>query len=296
MKKQLTSLIISIWLLIFLILLYNWQIAGLNRIGDYFNITKTHIQIWDRWYAILTDILIWLTIYLKTSIDFALLIGILMQKYPGEKNQIMIQSGTTLGNALGTMAVLVIRFFFKEVYRLLALMIFFAALVLFELAQTSIEHIIEDNPDTSIDDEALPKNNTTALALKLYDILSKINHYLEPITKKVLPNLSFDSNKKLTLYWLFAASFSIPFILWMDDFAGYVPLFSIINVFGFWIGVFLWHTILTSFLFVSPTKTVKIIKNPIIAILGSIAFVGIALRGLYDSFEIVREHYLSARF
>jgi diacylglycerol kinase len=51
------------------------------------------------------------------------------------------------------MIVLLIWFFFKEVYRLLALMIFFASLVLFELAQTSIEHIIEDNQDTTIDDE-----------------------------------------------------------------------------------------------------------------------------------------------
>lgn len=50
------------------------------------------------------------------------------------------------------MVVLIIWFFFKEVYWLLALMIFFASLVLIELAQTSLAHIIEDNSDTKIDD------------------------------------------------------------------------------------------------------------------------------------------------
>jgi hypothetical protein len=122
-------------------------------LGSYFHISDNHIQLRERGYSILTDVLIGLTIYLKTSIDFALLIGILMEKYPGIKNQIIIQSGTTLGNAIGTMVVLVIWFFFKEVFWLLALMIFFASLVLIELAQTSLEHVIHDHPDTHIDDE-----------------------------------------------------------------------------------------------------------------------------------------------
>jgi hypothetical protein len=296
MNSQLKSVIISFLLLGGLILLYQWQIAWLNRIGDYFGITTSHIQLWDRWYSLITDILIWLTIYLKTSIDFALLIGLLMQKYPGSKNQILIQSWTTMGNAVGTMAVLIIRFFFKEVYRLLALMIFFAALVLFELAQTSVEHIIEDSNAKHENDERTQHSNSTKVAIYIHDWLAKINHYLEPITSKVLPSMKFDSTKQLSTWWLLLASFTVPFILGMDDFAGYVPLFNVINVFWFGIWVFLGHTILTTFLFISPTKTVQVIKNPIIAILGSIAFILIALRWLYDSFGIIREHYLSHWF
>ena len=38
----------------------------------------------------LGDILIGLTIYLKTSIDFAVYIGRLMAKYPGWKNRVMM--------------------------------------------------------------------------------------------------------------------------------------------------------------------------------------------------------------
>ncbi|MEY3197778.1 MAG: hypothetical protein RL023_455 [Candidatus Parcubacteria bacterium] len=88
------------------------------------------------------------------------------------------------------------------------------------------------------------------------------------------------------------SSFSVPFILGMDDFAGYVPLFNIVNVFGFGIGVFLGHTILTCFLFISPSKTVQVIKNPVIAILGSLAFIGIAIRGFYDSLHLIWTHYI----
>ena len=42
----------------------------------------------------LSDILIGMTIYLKTSIDFAIFIGRLMQQYPGWKNRILIEIGT----------------------------------------------------------------------------------------------------------------------------------------------------------------------------------------------------------
>ena len=296
MNSQLKSILISILLLLILIWLYQWQILWLNWIGDYFGITDNHIQLWGRWYTMITDILIWLTIYLKTSIDFALLIWILMQKYPGSKNQILIQSWTTIGNAFGTFAVLIIRFFFKEVYRLLALMIFIAALVLFELAQTSVEHIIEDSHAKHANDERENHSPSTKLAIYIHDALAKINHYLEPITSKVLPSMKFDSDKQLTTWWLLLASFTVPFILGMDDFAGYVPLFNVINVFWFGIWVFLGHTILTTFLFISPAKTVQIIKNPIIAILWSIAFILIALRWLYDSWHIVWTHYLSTWF
>ncbi|MEY3197779.1 MAG: hypothetical protein RL023_456 [Candidatus Parcubacteria bacterium] len=198
MKNQLQAIIISFVLLAVLIGLYQLEIMGLNTIGSMFSISSEDIQLWERAGKLITDILIGLTIYLKTSIDFALLIGILMEKYPGIKNQLIIQSGTTLGNAIGTMVVLVIWFFFKEVYRLLALMIFFASLVLVELAKTSLEHIIEDNPDTHIDD-VKQKGWTMTIARKMYKILHDINSFIEPVTSKILPSLSFDANKKLTM-------------------------------------------------------------------------------------------------
>ena len=92
----------------------------------------THI----RW----SDILVGLTIYLKTSVDFGMFIGKLMEQYPTWKDRIAIEIGTAAGNALGTLLILVVWAFFKEVTWLLALMIVIAALVLLRLAEESLEH------------------------------------------------------------------------------------------------------------------------------------------------------------
>src|SRR5258706_14315159 len=63
----------------------------------------------------IADILVGLTIYLKTSVDFAIFIGNLMSKNLGIKNRIAIEIGTATGNALGTLFILLIWTFFKEV-------------------------------------------------------------------------------------------------------------------------------------------------------------------------------------
>lgn len=227
------------------------------------------------------DILIGITIYLKTAIDFALLIGVLMSKFPGLKNRIAIEVGTALGNTLGTIAVLIIWFFFKEVTWILAIMIFFASLVLLKLAQTSLEHVEKDSAPHSI--------------IKTADLLNKflnpINKLLNPVMSRIVPDLKFDAGKITGIGGLFVASFSIPFILGMDDFAGYVPLFNVVNVLGFGIGVFLGHMILNIFLFINPDRTIQVIKNPIIAILGSLAFIGIAIWGLWEVWHLVTEDY-----
>ena len=87
--------------------------------------------------------------------------------------------------------------------------------------------------------------------------------------------------KKLLLF-----SFSVPFILGLDDFAGYVPLFSIIKVFGFAIGVLLAHTLLNIALFLNPEFTIKIVKNQWVSFFGTLAFVGLALWGLLEVVKI----------
>lgn len=228
----------------------------------------------------LTDVIVGLTIYLKTAIDFALIIGILMDKFPGVKNRFAIEVGTALGNGLGTFAVLAIWYFFKEITWLLALMVAFASLVLFKLAQASLEH-------TEIKDK-----NLTPIVGFLNSVLSPINKATNPLVSKIIPDFSFDSNKVNSIWGLFLASMSIPFILGMDDFAGYVPLFSIVNVVGFSVGVFLGHAILNIFLFLNPKKTIEIIKNPVISVLGSIAFVGLAIWGFYEVAHILYKTYL----
>ncbi len=228
-----------------------------------------------RWY----DVLIGLTIYLKTSIDFAIFIGRLMHQYRGWKSRVAIEIGTALGNALGTLIVLLLWSFFKEIRWLLATMIFLAALVLFRLAQDGLEHA-DDH------DGRYPRVFQKAVN-GFRVLLEKVNALIAPALKYIVPSLKTGSGGSGSFWGLFAFSFSVPFILGLDDFAGYVPLFSIVNVFGFAIGVFAGHMVLNMLLYASPDRTIVVVKNPVISFLGSIAFVGLALWGFYEVAHLI---------
>jgi hypothetical protein len=225
------------------------------------------------------DVLVGLTIYLKTSIDFALLIGILMQKYPGLKNRYAIEIGTAVGNALGTAIVLAIWVLFKEVSILLGIMVLLASLVLFEMAHSSLEHVHEENT---------LRGFRLRFVNSLEKLLSPILYVISPVLNKIMPGMSMNSEVKSKSIWgLFITAFTVPFILGLDDFAGYVPLFQAVNVFGFGVGVFAGHCILNILLFINPEATIRIIKNPNIAILGSLAFIGLGTFGLYEAVKIL---------
>ena len=286
LKNQVLPILVAILAFVVLSFLYYTQVQLLNLLP--FKKILTDIK----W----ADILVGLTIYLKTSIDFALLIGILMSKFPGFKNRVAIEIGTAAGNALGTMLVLVVWFFFKEVFWLLALMILFASLVLFKLAKTSLDHVALGEPGTEVLDQheklIEPNPLVARFAKGLSVILIPINKVLDPFLSRVMPDLDFKADKVQGFGGLFLASFTIPFILGMDDFAGYVPLFNVVNVFGFGIGVFLGHMILNIFLFLNPDRTIRIIKNPIIAVIGSTAFIALGAWGIYEAGHLVIEHYL----
>ncbi len=224
------------------------------------------------------DIFVGFTIYLKTAIDFAIFMGRMMATNPGWRSRIAIEIGTALGNALGTLVVIAIWVVFKEVELLLAAMVFLASLVLFELAHGGLEHFASW-------EGAHPVKRSIFLGLhKFLDLVKKI---IDPVLSRIMPDLGEKLKGREGLSWmaLFTFSFSVPFILGLDDFAGYVPLFSIINVFGFSIGVFAAHTILNIGLFLSPGKTISAVKNEWVSFLGTFAFIGLAFYGI---FEVVR--------
>lgn len=237
--------------------------------------TPSDIRLVLRW----QDVLIGATIYLKTSIDFAIFIGRLMQNNAGWKSRIAIEIGTAVGNAAGTLGVLTIWTFFKEVKWLLALMILVAALVLFKLAEDGLEH-------AKVEDVRYPK-----WFRRIVDgfeaALDTINRRILPVLKYVIPDLSLKDGAGLKFWPLFGLAFTVPFILGLDDFAGYVPLFSVVNVFGFAIGVFAGHMLLNMLLYISPQHTIKAVKNPVISLLGSIAFVGLGIWGLIEVVRII---------
>src|SRR3989344_6943343 len=229
-----------------------------------------------------SDILIGMTIYLKTSVDFAIFIGNLMTRYHTWKYRIAIEIGTAVGNALGTAVVLFIWNIFREVEIVLAIMIVIASFVLLKLAEEGLEHIKEYSV-------TLP-NWLNQSSRTFEHLLKNFNKLGQPVLKFVIPNLSLKPKKGLSFIGLLGFSFTVPFILGLDDFAGYVPLFNIVNVLGFSIGVLVGHMILNILLFISPVKTVKIVKNPYIAFGGSVVFVGLALLGFYEVWKMIFMH------
>lgn len=209
-------------------------------------------------------------------------------------------------------------------------MIFLASLVLFKLALTSLEHLEEEteiksnfqpitksnsksNLETNqqnltiseikkeLQTEVKNKSNTNSsskynqfikqISHFLTNFLIPLNQFLSPVISRITPDLTFD-NKKRGVKSLIWASFTIPFILGLDDFAGYVPLFSVVKVFGFGIGIFLGHFILNFFLFLNPDWTIKFIKNPLITILGSTAFVLLGFWGIWEVIHLLTSYYL----
>lgn len=235
-------------------------------------------------FILLQDVLVGMTIYLKTSIDFAIFIGHLMRTHPGWKNRIAIECGTAAGNALGTFVILAIWNFFRNVDWLLAIMVLIASLVLLKLAEDGLEH-------AKTEDARYPR-----LFRKAVDVcdmvLRPVNRFFSPVLHRIVPHASLNTTKKYGWIGLIFFSGTIPFILGLDDFAGYVPLFSIVHVYGFAVGVLLGHLILNIALFLSPDTTIKVVKQPVISFLGSLAFVGLAAWGLHEVWKILEHAYL----
>lgn len=224
------------------------------------------------------DIIFGMTIYLKTSVDFAIFIGNMMKSNPGYKSRIAIEIGTALGNALGTFLILGLWNFFKELDWLLALMVFLASLVLLRLAQDGLSHAIERSRE---------KTFFHGFSSWLDNTLKKINALIDPFLSKIVPQTSFRGAEGLRFWPLFSFAFTVPFILGLDDFAGYVPMFSIVNVFGFATGVLLGHMALNAFLYLSPNQTIRAVTNRWVALLGSLVFVGLAAYGFSEVVKIL---------
>lgn len=224
------------------------------------------------------EVLFGIIIYLKTAIDFAIFIGNLMRTNPGWKKRIAIELGTAVGNGLGTFLILIIWTVLKAVPLLMILMIFIASVVLLRMAQESFEEFL--------------KQRQSFIKLKmpvslLQDQLNFVNKIFRPILRFFVPNLNLTKTKKLSFVDLVVFSLTIPFVLGLDDFAGYIPLFTLINVFGFSLGILLGHMLLTIGLFALPQKTVAVVKHPFVLIAGGLAFIGLGLYGFYESIVIL---------
>lgn len=268
-QKLLIEQAIPIVLTFFTFLVLSTLLYGLLLIIDSLNIGAPIVLDLRR-----REVLFGIAIYLKTAIDFAIFMGNLMRTNPGWKKRIAIEFGTAIGNGCGTFLILFIWTVFKAVPPLMMVMIFIASVILFRMAQESLEEFL--------------KQRQSFVKLKmpvslLQDQLNFINTLFRPILRFFVPNLSLTKAKKLSFANLVVFSFTIPFVLGLDDFAGYIPLFTLINVFGFSVGVLLGHMILTIGLFAFPRKTVEVVRHPFVLIVGGLVFIGLGLYGFYES-------------
>ena len=223
------------------------------------------------------EVLFGIIIYLKTAIDFAIFTGNLMKTNPGWKKRIAIELGTAVGNGFGTFLILIVWTIFRNIPILMLVMIFLASIVLLRMAQESLEEFLKQR------DSFIKLKMPVSL---LQDQLNIVNKIFRPILGFFVPNLNLTKTKKLSFLNLVIFSFTIPFVLGLDDFAGYIPLFTLINVFGFSIGILLGHMLLTIGLFAFPKKTVEVVKHPFVLVLGGLAFIGLGLYGFYESAAI----------
>jgi hypothetical protein len=217
---------------------------------------------------------------LKTEIDFAILIGRLMDLYPGWRNRVALEIGSAVGNAGGTILIVGLWVLLKHVDLLLALMVLIASLVLFELAHSGLEYLTN-------------WESSSGLKKWLYTILDKFlditGIVINPLLSRIIPDLGASLRGKEGLSWKKLVGFAteIPFILGLDDFAGYVPLFNVVNVYGFATGVIGAHTILNICLFLSPKRTINTVKNEYVSFLGTLAFIGLGIYGLIEAGKII---------
>jgi len=223
------------------------------------------------------EVLFGILIFLKTAIDFAIFSGNLMHTNPGWKKNIAIAIGTSIGNAFGTFLMLIVWSLFKEIPILMIVSILLSSIILLKLSEESFELFLKQKK--SFIKIRMPVN-------LLQNQLDFVNNLFRPLLKFLVPDLNLTRTKKLSFINLITFSFTIPFVLGINDFAGYIPVFQYVNVFGFTLGVMLGHMVLTLGLFLVPKITVKIVKHPIVLIGGGLAFLGIAIFGFSEAIKI----------
>ena len=224
------------------------------------------------------EVIFGILIYLKTAIDFAIFMGNLMHTNPGWRKKIAIAFGTSIGNAFGTFLILIVWTLFKEIPALMTAGVFISSVILLKLAEENFEIFLKQKK--SFIKIRMPVN-------LLQNQLDFVNNQFRPVLKFLVPDLNLTGTKKLSFINLIVFSFTIPFILGINDFVGYIPLFEYVNVFGFTLGVMLGHMLLTIGLFLLPKKTVGIVKHPVVLIGGGLAFLAIGIFGFFEAFKIL---------
>lgn len=192
------------------------------------------------------DILFGLFIYLKTSVDFVVFATNFIKKHRGEKAMELFSLGTSLGNGVGIFLVIFIWSLIKNIKPLLIFSVIVASSFLIYIGN---------------------KN--------LFDFFKR----------RANLKTNFTNNQINTHLNTFLFSLKLPFILGIDDFAGYIPLFNILNITSFSIGVLLGHCILVSLILANEKLLRKIVQLRFFDLIGAILFLSIGIFGIIHIFN-----------
>ncbi len=246
--KSKKKLILFLNLLTFLAL--SLILFGVINIANIFNVQNQIII-----KLIPVDILFGIFIYLKTSVDFVVFSGSFIKNHKKSSDLGLFTLGTSLGNGAGMFLVVFIWAFIKNVKILLALSVLIASGFLIFLGS---------------------KNLLTFLKTKKILKLTWIKTSEETKSLEIIKTSSINT---------FLFSIKLPFILGIDDFAGYIPLFNILNITSFSVGVLLGHFILTSLILINEKLLRRIVEFNVFDLIGGAFFLGIGVFGIIEIFN-----------
>lgn len=208
-------------------------------------------------------------IYLKTSVDYALFVGGLMEQNPGIRNRIAMNIGTQIGCFIGVTAIVVIWSFFREIRWLMAILLVIAGMILIGLGDGSQEHF-----------ETLP-----GWAKRPLEGFFNLTRPLVQIFTFFMPESDMSPQ---AMKWgkLFLVSGIIPFALGADDLAGYMVLLTATNVFSLLLGIYFGDAIIDIALFAKPEWTVAVVKNRWVAYLGALFFIGLGILSITHAIQL----------
>lgn len=217
-----------------------------------------------------TDILLGMVIYLKTAVDYAIFVGLMMDKNAGTVKRIAMNAGTSIGAFIGVSLVVILWAFFKEISWLMAILLVLAGAVLFSLGDSSQEHF-------------------KAIPAKLKKPLEVFFNIVRPVISLLtffMPNGEFKP-RKMAGWSLFIFSGVLPFLLGADDLAGYMALIRTHNIFGLLIGIYLADAFIDIALFSNRKFTVRMVKNRWISYFGALFFVFLGVISFKHAFELI---------
>lgn len=209
------------------------------------------------------QVLLGVFIYLKTSVDYALFVGALMENNGGVKKRIAMNAGTSIGCFIGVTAIAVLWSFFQEIHWLMAILLVIAAMILFKLGDGSQQHF-----------DSLPAVIRFPLRV-FFDVTRPVVR----LCTFFMPDSELQANS-LGVRKLFILSMVIPFALGADDLAGYMVLLTTVNIFSLLVGIYFGDALIDAALFANQELTVKIVKNRWVSYFGAVVFIGLGVMSI----------------